>query len=126
MIEKAPPPLDLDIDRDTGDLNSRTHAGFDYAATILRLREWLTYEQIGHYMGYKGGQKKTSVGTLVKNRSMPLHDKGEMLWALYELVFNEKPPMSKTQRAGLHDDAFLRSVREQLRRGKRGEDLGRR
>lgn len=109
-------PQDInDHDRQGDGVDSRKLAGFDYSAAIGDLNEYLSDERIAYYMGYGAG-KGSSIYE-VKGGATPRHDKGEMLWALYRIVFGKKPPHSALQAAGLQDDAFLESVRNNVKKG---------
>lgn len=114
--EPMEPLRELEYNPWTKAINSLTHAGFDYAKTILMLRKYMSYEKIAYYMGY-GGTKVGSVQNIVRKNSVPEHDKGEMLYALYVRIFDKKPPMSDNQKAGLEDDGFLQSIRENVKKG---------
>jgi hypothetical protein len=96
-------------------IDSRRHAGFDYAAAIEELEPYLGLEKIAYYMGY-ANPTASCVQKFKKGVSVPSHDKGEMLWAVYCLVFERKPPCSESQVAGLEDDAFLESVRDNVKK----------
>lgn len=70
--------------------------GFDYARSVLDLRQVLTYETIAERMGY---ESKSSVSRILAG-VIPEHPQGEALWALYVETFGRKPPHSVEQAAG--------------------------
>lgn len=66
--------------------------GFDYAGAVRELSHKYTYEQLAESIGYGD---KSSIIRVMKGETMPAHNQGEAIWALYVDTFGRKPPLRK-------------------------------
>ena len=66
---------------------SGLHPGFDYSATLNELLKVYDYDQIATFFQ---GVSKGTISKWRSGRSIPSHDRGELLYTLYVETFNEK------------------------------------
>lgn len=63
--------------------------GYDYIATVRKLLQKLTYEELAYRVGY---QSVGSIGAVLKGH-IPNHKHGEAIWALHIEMYGCKPPL---------------------------------
>ena len=65
--------------------------GFDYVATLLAIRNVMSYDAIAEVIGYRS---KGGISALLRG-AIPSHVQGEALWALHVELFGTRPPLKR-------------------------------